>query len=923
MFFLIFANISEGKSINPEKDWLVKLQELEEKQRLNPRNLNGYIEELEVLLEQYGQKYTDSDSIYNQIANRLGDWYCKNGDYDRGIFLLKKTLSNCKISKNPKVDASFAAVLYFNLGYFYEKLDSLENFHIYMDSCIVTARNYPKRLENGINAFEKISIHYMERGDHFRSLQHIDKGLLFAEEVGSNAHTSLLYLQKAQVLLQENRIQEANTTIETALELLSKSSNKERYLRIAYLVMASLSEKRENFDEAISYYQKTHDLNYKLGYFLDSYKAMNNMGVVYALDVKDPEASLRCFQQCIELLDLLGEKTKLPTVYNNIGYVYQDQGNIEEALNSFQSGLMVLPLGVSDLDWSENPSRKALRGAAYDRILYTLIDNKAETLLKLHKQRKDPAILPVALETFKLADLTINLMRWNQQHDESKLFWRKKSRGMYELAIETSYLLQDIESALYFFEKSRAVLLNDKLSELGAHQFLSEEDATKEQEFKSKMVSLQRKLSGTPQTSPIYKELANERFQVQEAYEAFIRSLEAKYPNYYQYKYDTTVVSLDKLTKEVLEPDQAYLGYFVGKEHLYALTVDQDTAALHKFPLGDFHSSARELLSLSSSQGKLNQQYSRYIELSNDLYQSFFQPLGLTNRRILISPDDYLIPFEMLIKDPEDFYSFLLKDHAFSYTYSVGFLLKNGNKVRNQTATLLGMAPVDFQSHLQQTSLLGSGQSLDRLKEHFSSYSLFTGQQATKEKFLSQLSQNDIVHLYSHAVADDTDTEPTLYFADSMMFVSELQGLGNLPTQLIILSACNTAIGKNVPGEGVFSLARGFASAGIPSSITSLWPIDNHSTYSLSEIFYEILSQGKPTDLALQEAKLRFLNENPGNYQLPYFWAAEVLVGKSFTFNMRTNYVFYIQILVLLLIVGTIGWGIYRRYFQDSDSLTP
>jgi CHAT domain-containing protein len=482
--------------------------------------------------------------------------------------------------------------------------------------------------------------------------------------------------------------------------------------------------------------------------------------------------------------------------------------------------------------------------------------------------------------------------------------------------------LQDTESALYFFEKSRAVLLNDKIRELGAHQFLSEEDAKKENDLKFQMVSLQKKLTASPETSIFYQKVNDEKFQVQDAYEKFIKSLESKYPRYYQYKYDTTVVSLEEMTEKVLGPDQAYLGYFVGEKNVYALTIDANSAAIHKMPLGEFPDRAEELLLLTSSQGRLNQNYSRYLELAHELYASFFQHLLITNKRILISPDEYFIPFEILIKDPQDHYSFLLKDHAFSYTYSAGFLLKNNKVNRNETATLLGIAPVEFQPHLQQTSLKGSGQSLNRLKEHFSTYQLFTGQQATKEKFLGQLPQNDIVHLYSHAEADDDGTEPRLYFSDSIMLVSELQVMGDLPTQLIILSACNTGVGKNVPGEGVFSLARGFAAAGIPSSITSLWPIDNKATFHLSEIFYESLGQGKPTDLALQEAKLRFLEENPGNFQLPYFWAAEVLVGKSFTFKMKNNNKFLVYFLVAIIVIGLIVLRMRKANFKSQNSRT-
>src|SRR5690606_19410515 len=150
-----------------------------------------------------------------------------------------------------------------------------------------------------------------------------------------------------------------------------------------------------------------------------------------------------------------------------------------------------------------------------------------------------------------------------------------------------------------------------------------------------------------------------------------------------------------------------------------------------------------------------------------------------------------------------------------------------------------------------------------------------------KNEFLKNLPKYSIVHLYSHAKADVEGTEPSIYFYDSALMVSDLQLLGNLPTKLIVLSACNTGVGKNLKGEGVFSLARGFAAAGIPSSITSLWKIDNHSTYRISEMFYKFLVQGLPLDVALQEAKLEFLRVQDRSYDLPYFWAGSILLGSS------------------------------------------
>ena len=81
---------------------------------------------------------------------------------------------------------------------------------------------------------------------------------------------------------------------------------------------------------------------------------------------------------------------------------------------------------------------------------------------------------------------------------------------------------------------------------------------------------------------------------------------------------------------------------------------------------------------------------------------------------------------------------------------------------------------------------------------------------------------------------------------DSAIYLSELQLLPQPATQLVVLSACQTTIGKNAKGEGIFSLARGFAAAGIPSVAATLWNADEQTLYAITAKFHEYLSQGMP-----------------------------------------------------------------------------
>ena len=118
-------------------------------------------------------------------------------------------------------------------------------------------------------------------------------------------------------------------------------------------------------------------------------------------------------------------------------------------------------------------------------------------------------------------------------------------------------------------------------------------------------------------------------------------------------------------------------------------------------------------------------------------------------------------------------------------------------------------------------------------------------------------------------------------FADSALYLSDLIDIHKPFTRLIVLSACQTAKGKNYNGEGIFSFNRGFAALGVPAAVANLWSVDNTSTYSLTELFYKHLVKGLPTDLALQKAKLEFLRTASKEKSMPCYWAAPVLIGKT------------------------------------------
>jgi CHAT domain-containing protein len=116
---------------------------------------------------------------------------------------------------------------------------------------------------------------------------------------------------------------------------------------------------------------------------------------------------------------------------------------------------------------------------------------------------------------------------------------------------------------------------------------------------------------------------------------------------------------------------------------------------------------------------------------------------------------------------------------------------------------------------------------------------------------------------------------------DGFLQMSEIYNL-KLNAELVTLSACQTAQGKLVRGEGLVSLGRAFLYAGAKSVLGTLWSVaDDPSSAKLMGGFYDYLQQGKSRGAALRLAKLDLINGQSAPHRHPFYWAAFVLMGSE------------------------------------------
>jgi CHAT domain-containing protein/tetratricopeptide (TPR) repeat protein len=101
----------------------------------------------------------------------------------------------------------------------------------------------------------------------------------------------------------------------------------------------------------------------------------------------------------------------------------------------------------------------------------------------------------------------------------------------------------------------------------------------------------------------------------------------------------------------------------------------------------------------------------------------------------------------------------------------------------------------------------------------------------------------------------------------------------NLPVDLVVLSACESALGKPVDGEGLIGIVRGFMTAGARSVVASLWKVDDEATGELMSRFYrEMLKENRPPAAALRNAQIAMWRQQ--EWKPPFYWAAFVLQGE-------------------------------------------
>lgn len=165
-----------------------------------------------------------------------------------------------------------------------------------------------------------------------------------------------------------------------------------------------------------------------------------------------------------------------------------------------------------------------------------------------------------------------------------------------------------------------------------------------------------------------------------------------------------------------------------------------------------------------------------------------------------------------------------------------------------------------------------------------------TGFQANRQNATSQkLGQYSIVHFATHGIVNEKNPELSgvvlslydeqgRFHEEGFLNLNDIYGL-NLPADLVVLSACRTGLGKEVRGEGLIGLTRGFMYAGASRVMASLWKVDDEATAELMRRFYQNMLKNRMTPAAALRAAQTSMSEQK-RWSNPYYWAGFILQGE-------------------------------------------
>lgn len=450
------------------------------------------------------------------------------------------------------------------------------------------------------------------------------------------------------------------------------------------------------------------------------------------------------------------------------------------------------------------------------------------------------------------------------------------------------------------------------------------------------------------------EKLDAEQEQLSTEYKNVLATINQRYPAFQQLTQPQSW-NLRRIQEEIIEDDNTVLlEFLLGPEKSYLWAVTRTSITSHELPSQSAITDAVKKVYELLREPPKPETKSNLDQAAMELAQMILSPVAdqLQKQRIIVAADDALnyIPFQILPVGPNT--EPLVDQHEVVNVPSasiLGELRKEaarrgsrdkvlaafGNPVfaeQKQTQQVASSRGIEIKSDSGDPGSIGrlfySAREIENLREVASEEQTFaaTESDATRDQLLKlNLSEFAILHFATHGLLRPSSPENSGLILSTInregQKVDGFVGLQDIyslraPVDLVVLSACQTGLGKDIRGEGLIGLTRGFMYAGATSVVASLWKVGDEATAELMKRFYtEMLKNKKTPSEALRLAQ-NSIRQVP-QWSAPHYWAGFTLQGEyRYVVNVPRGWQVYqialISAIAILLLSG-LGFLLWRR----------
>ncbi len=722
------------------------------------------------------------------------------------------------------------------------------------------------------------------------ALEHLKKAFQSAEEMGLPQEKVWALNNQAVLFTRWGEYGEARKVLQEALEIeqshnmpedvgvltnlgvlsfyLGDLENAERYLQRAYeeafslqdwhsgaLILGNLGmvyKAMGKLKEALPYYEHAYRLFQKLDARRDLANLLNSIASlnVMARELDRAEEALRL---ALSLYEALVDQEGIAQVEVNLGYVKIEKNDLDGARNHLERALQKL----------EGSTLRSLR-------FYALL-GLGEVELKCKEKEMAFEHLYEAIE---IVEKTRNRM----EEITDRVCFTQSRLAVYEFLMEELFEEGRIEEAFDLSERVKARSFLDVM--VGQSVKVRAKDMEVMGRIKAwerEKALLEAKKAEVRQDQVALWKITEELAQMEKKLRLLYEELRASSPELLSLV-AVSPLSLSEMQKSIPE-DVVVLDYFVLPEHTLAWIITTSTINGFDLPVGE--NVLYEKASLLRER-LANPKEEDFVPLTNFLCKELFVPLEehlQGKKKVLLVPHRSLsfLPFQVLTRRER----YLLGDYLFFYAPSLNTYFYSLKKEGNPSGRFLGFGNPKF-SDPNVSPLPGAEEEVKEVGKLFQNPLLLFGEEATESAFYRLVREANIVHLSTHGSANERSP---LYSAILLAPDSENDGFllageiffTTFQADLVVLSACQTALGQYSVTEGLIGFTRSFFYAGASSLIASLWSVSDLSTRDLFVRFFRYVLGGLSKVEALWRAQIDVANE----YGHPFYWAPFILIGKE------------------------------------------